>query len=312
MSRRAALSAGANAADSILTFVVPAPSGCDLACSFCYIRQRREAADSTKLCPTDYVNFILSAAKCKAVGAICIQGYEPLLPDAVTYTEEILAVGQRLSIPTGLVTNGTHLRQSVPLLAKLKPARIAVSLDGVEAAVHDRQRGKAGAFDDAIQGLKFAVSVPVLRKALVVTSILMPKKRNQLMSMPKFLNDLGVDRWVINALTKVGKDDRLGGPVGERKAIFEDLLALKAEADCHDIDMVVDDEFSRLSDDDRARELMKTKALRIKRLVRPEGCYRLVPTGHCSRGSDILKPVHSKTPVWSPNTDAGEFLVAMD
>lgn len=312
MSRHASLSADANAADSILTFVVPAPNGCDLACPFCFIRQRQEAAASVKLCPTDYVNFILSAVKCKAVGAICVQGYEPLLPDAIAYTEEILAVGQRLSIPTGLVTNGTHLRQSVPLLARLKPARIAVSLDSAEAAVHDRQRGKAGAFGAAIQGLKFAVSVPTLKKVLVVTSVLMPKKRDQLLGMPKLLSDIGVDRWVINALIKVGKGNKLGGPVGECQSTLEDLLVLKAEADLHDIDMVVDDEFGRLSDDDYARELMNTKALRIKRLVKPDGCYRLVPTGQCSRGADILKPVHSKTPVWSPATDAGEFLIAMD
>jgi len=210
------------------------------------------------------------------------------------------------------VTNGTHLRQHVPALSKLRPARIAVSLDSADADVHDKTRGKAGAFDDALAGLRFAVSVPALKKALVVTSVLMPKKRDRLMGMPKLLAELGIDRWVVNALVKVGKGDKLGGPAGERNAILDDLLVLKAEADRYGIDMVVDDEFGRLSDDDRAKKLMEVEVLRIKRLVRPEGVYRLVPTGHCSKGADILKPIHDKTPIWHPSMDVGEFLESME
>lgn len=290
---------------SIATFIVPAPNGCNLDCPFCFIRQRNEHAESRDLSPGDYVNFIEAF---DGIQFICIQGYEPLLPESFTYTREILATGQRLGIPTSLVTNGTHLRQHVPALSKLRLSRIAVSLDSADAAVHDRARGKEGAFDDALAGLRYAVSVPVLKKALVVTSVLMPKKRDRLMGMPALLAELGIDRWVVNALVKVGKGGKLGGPAGERNAILDDLLVLKAEADRHGIDMVVDDEFGRLSDDDRARELMEVEALRIKRLVRPEGVYRLVPTGHCSRGTDILKPIHDQTPVWHPSMDVGEFL----
>ena len=290
---------------SIATFIVPAPSGCNLNCPFCYIRQRDEHAKSLDLSPSDYARFIEAFS---SASFLCIQGYEPLLPESFAYTREILATGQRLGIPTSLVTNGTHLRQHVPALAKLSPARIAVSLDSADAAVHDKARGKEGAFDDALAGLRYAVSVPVLKKALVVTSVLMPKKRDRLMGMPAFLAELGIDRWVVNALVKVGRDGKLGGPAGERDAILDDLLALKAEADRHGIDMVVDDEFGRLSDDDRARELMEIEALRIKRLVRPEGVYRLVPSGHCSKGVDILKPIHAQTPVWHPSMDVGEFL----
>ncbi len=295
----------------VITLVVPAPNGCDLACPFCYIKQRNEDGESRQLSSADYVRFIEMIVCRQDVDAVCIQGYEPLLPESFAYTQEILATGQRLGIPTSLVTNGTHLRQHVPALSKLRPARIAVSLDSADAAVHDKTRGKEGAFDDTLAGLRFAVSVPVLKEALVVTSVLMPKKRERLMGMPRLLTELGIERWVVNALVKVGKGDKLGGPAGERNAILDDLLALKAEADRYGIDMVVDDEFGRLSDDDRARELMEVEALRIKRLVRPEGVYRLVPTGHCSKGADILKPIHDKTPIWHPSMDVGDFLASI-
>lgn len=295
----------------IVTLVVPAPNGCDLACPFCYIKQRNEDGRSLQLRVEDYVRFVELVAWEQAVDAVCIQGYEPLLPGSFPYTQAILETGQRLGIPASLVTNGTHLRQHVPALSKLRPARIAVSLDSADATVHDKARGKVGAFDDALMGLRFAVSVPHLRKALVVTSVLMPRKQDRLMGMPALLQEFGIDRWVVNALVKVGKDDALGGPAGDRQAILDDLLVLKAEADRCDIDMVVDDEFGRLSNDNRARELMDKGALRIKRLVRPEGVYRLVPTGHCSKGADILKPIHDQTPVWNPSMDVGEFLTSM-
>ncbi len=295
----------------ILTFIVPSLNGCNLACPFCFIKQRDEQATINDLAFSDYSRFIFSTAVQKSVTAICVQGYEPLLPDSFKYTEVILATGKHLGIPTSLVTNGTHLRQHVPTLFKLRPSRIAVSLDSADPAIHDKARGKDGAFNDTLMGLEFAASVPPLRKALVVTSVLMPKKHERLMGMPKLLSKLGIDRWVVNALVKVGKGDKLGAPAGERGAILDDLLVLKAEADRYGIDMVVDDEFGQLSEDDRARELMDVEALRIKRLARPEGVYRLVPTGHCSKGADILKPVHNGTPIWDPTTDAGEFLAAL-
>jgi len=74
---------------SILTLIVPAPNGCNLSCPFCYIQQRKENAKSIDISPKDYVRFISDADN---VSFICIQGYEPLLPDSFAYTQEILAV----------------------------------------------------------------------------------------------------------------------------------------------------------------------------------------------------------------------------
>jgi len=124
---------------AIMTVVVPARCGCDLSCPFCYIQQRSEEATVRDLTPLDYSRFISDVS---GLGHVCIQGYEPLLPDSFPYTQQILETGQRLGIPTSLVTNGTHLRQHVPALSKLRPARIAVSLDSAEAAVHDKARGQ--------------------------------------------------------------------------------------------------------------------------------------------------------------------------
>jgi MoaA/NifB/PqqE/SkfB family radical SAM enzyme len=242
------------------------------------------------------------------VANLCIQGYEPLLPDSFPYTRAILSTGQWLSIPTSFVTNGTHLAQWVDELAVLAPGRISVSLDAAEAEAHDRQRRKAGAFASTVEGLRRAASALPEETELVVTSVLIPKRRAQLDGVPVLLHDIGIKRWVVTALQKVGKD-RPGGPVGEREKILTDLRILRDHAEAAGIDFKVDDEFDGLASGGKPDGFEKN---RIRRLVNPDGVYRLVPDGRCSKGADILKPLTDQTPRWDPKTmDAATFLAQL-
>ena len=158
-------------------------------------------------------------------------------------------------------------------------------------------------------GLKKAVVGLPEETELVVTSVLIAKKRAQLEGMPALLRDIGVKRWVVTALQKVG-DDKPGGPVGKRAVILRDLRVLAERAERCGIDFKVDDEFSGLADADGDEGDFEKK--RIRRLQNPEGVYRLVPDGRCSRGVDILKPLTADTPRWDPKTmDAGVFLKSL-
>ena len=114
---------------AIVTLITPAPHGCNLSCPFCFIRQRGEDQAESLLKPKDYVHFVEQAAAGGPVAAVCIQGYEPLLPEAMAYTRAILATGRRLGIPTSLVTNGVELANAVDELAALRLSKIAVSID---------------------------------------------------------------------------------------------------------------------------------------------------------------------------------------
>jgi len=183
-----------------------------------------------------------------------------------------------------------------------------VSLDAAEAEAHDRQRGKRGAFDQTVEGLRKAATVLPAATELVVTSVLIPKRRAQLDAMPELLNDIGVKRWVVTALQKVGKN-RPGGPVGEREKIIRDLRILRDHAERAGIDFMVDDEFDGLASGGKPDEFEKN---RIRRLMNPDGVYRLVPDGRCSKGADILKPLSQNTPRWDPKTqNAAAFLATL-
>ncbi len=292
---------------TVLTFIVPAPNGCNLNCPFCYISKRKEPATISKLKPLDYDYFIESSSEGLDVGAICIQGYEPLLPESFDYTRTILNAGRRLNIPTSLVTNGTNLERWVRELANLMPAKIAVSIDSSNASIHDKTRGKTGAFEQAMRGLRLAAADPVLQSRLTLASILMPGKHERLLGMPTLAEKLGISHWVVTALSHVGQDD-IGGPVGDRGRTISDLLILKREAERCGINFVVDDEFGKLSDEEIHRSIVDINALRIRRLAKPAGTFRLLPTGQCSIGLDLLKEVGPHTPVWSPDENAYDFI----
>jgi MoaA/NifB/PqqE/SkfB family radical SAM enzyme len=289
-----------------LTFVVPAPSGCNLNCSFCLVRQRREITE-TCLTPSDLLRFVREAVEHTPAFALAIQGYEPLLPESLAFTQAILGTGRFLGIPTSLVTNGTKLADAVDLLTTLAPSKIAVSLDG-SADIHDRIRGVAGVWAAAIEGIRRAINALAPRTRVVVSSVLLPSKRHDLDRMPALLREIGVDRWIINPLLRVGRNDA-GGPVADRVSLFRDLLILQEAAHEEGIRLTVDDEFGHLHHAAACVSEPSLRALHVRTLPANVEIFRLAPSGQCSVGDHILKQVTPDTPRWVPgNVHAGDFL----
>jgi MoaA/NifB/PqqE/SkfB family radical SAM enzyme len=294
-------------AGKFLTFIVPASDGCNLKCPFCIVRQRQEISD-TQLGPDDLARFIREAAERAPIFALAIQGYEPLLPESLPYTQAILATGRFLGLPTSLVTNGTNFADAVDLLTTLSPNKIAISLDAASAEIHDRIRGVAGAWAASVGGIKRAIEVLAPRTRLVVSSVLMPSKRHYLDDMPALLREIGIDRWIINPLLRVG-GDRAGGPVADRASLFRDLLILQKVAHRAGIRLTVDDEFGNLRHDAASASQPSLRALHVRTLPSNVEIFRLAPSGQCSTGDGILKQVTPDTPRWRPGTmHAGDFL----
>ncbi len=295
------------AAGPFLTFIVPARNGCNLKCPFCVVRQRREIADA-ELQPDDFARFVREAAQRGPVVAVAIQGYEPLLPESLPYTQAILAAGRFLRLPTGLVTNGVTLADATDLLATLSPDKIAISIDAADAAVHDHLRGSVGAWAAAVAGIERAIRALTPRTKLVVSSILVPSKRHYLDGMPSLLRDIGINRWIINPLLRV-RTDQAGGPVGDRAMLFRDLLRLQEAADSAGISLMVDDEFNHLGHSTACLSQPALRAIRVRTLPPRVEIFRLTPSGQCSVGDDILRRMTPDTPRWRPEVlHAGDFL----
>lgn len=287
-----------------LTWVVPS-AACDLRCRFCYIKQRREAAEAV-LRPQDYVEFLRDVAGTWPVRVSGLQGYEPLLDDSWVYTRAILAQSAALGIPTSMVTNGTHLAARVADLARLKLRDLTVSLDASMPGIHDRIRGVRGAFARTIDGIAGALRAPIFGPRLVVASVLLPGKRTYLDGVPSLLARLGVRHFGVTPLLAI----RSGGQaqiVQEHDSLMQDLDMLDDECRRAGIAFVVDDELSQFR-----RLLDGANRLMIHSLERPDRLVRLTPSGACSVGVDVLSRVGPGTAVWRPACQpASTFLKAV-
>jgi MoaA/NifB/PqqE/SkfB family radical SAM enzyme len=294
-------------AGRFLTFVVPALNGCNLKCSFCLVRQRREISQ-THLGPKDLMRFVREAVQRAPIFALAVQGYEPLLPESLPYTQAILATGRFLNLPTTLVTNGVTLIDTVDLLKALSPSKIAISLDAATPAVHDRIRGVTGAWATTVAGIRKALDVLAPKTRLVVASVLIPSRLNYLLDMPACLREIGVGRWIVSPLLRIGTDEP-GGLVDDRTDLFRDLMILQDAANRAGIMLTVDDEFALLGHDAACASQPALRALHVRTLPANVELFRLSPGGQCSTGNGILRQVLPDTPRWRPGAmHAGDFL----
>lgn len=289
-----------------LTFVVPAPQGCNLKCPFCIIKQRREISQ-THLRPIDFVRFFYEVARSTRIFAVAIQGYEPLLPESREYTQAILETSRSLGVPAALVTNGVLLRNSVEWVAPLAPTKIAISLDAGIAEAHDQIRGVVGAWVSTVSGIRHAIEALSPLTNIAVASVL-TSNRAPLDSMPLLLNDIGVTDWIISPLQRIGIN-HIGGPSDAPERLYRNLVTLQEAAERANIRLTIDDELDRLPHMLAIVEKSELRRLRIRTLPKNVELVRLVPSGQCSVNADILRRVTSVTPRWRPGKiDAGDFV----
>ena len=228
-----------------VTLVVPAPNGCNLNCSFCFIRARNEAANSDAVLQgEDYVRFVESMVARRNVALVSLPGYEPLLPESWPTSKLILEKAQDLGVRTALVTNGTHLAGRIDELVALGIGGITVSLDADQPVPHDLTRRTVGAFALTMEGIKRAAASE-LRDKLIVASVLQRHRASYVAGMPRLLAGLGLRYWVVTPVYKVGFDAD-HATVEPPADVVRELIVLHREALDQGISMLVDDEFEAL------------------------------------------------------------------
>ncbi|MGW1072082.1 radical SAM protein [Streptomyces sp. NPDC002537] len=122
---------------------------CPLRCVHCYSESGRRP--SRQLDHAQLLQVADALISLRPLG-IALAGGEPLLVEGVLEIAERIA---RADIPVVLYTSGWHVDR--PLAGQLLEvfSRIAVSLDGATADVHDRIRGRARSFERALRALAF-------------------------------------------------------------------------------------------------------------------------------------------------------------
>ncbi len=183
---------------------------CGLSCQHCLaVSQEGGFADM----PVEKVRGLVDEVARMRVREFLITGGEPLVrEDLVEVIEYLGGRGVNWSLNTAAMPNA-RLREAI---ARNKPGFVAVSLDGPKD-VHDGFRGKAGAYEDATEAIRFFKSLGVrVCAGTTVTS----RNYDCLNETFHLVAAGGADQWGIHLLVPEGR-------AAERKDLFLSKMQLK-------------------------------------------------------------------------------------
>jgi radical SAM protein with 4Fe4S-binding SPASM domain len=126
-------------------------AGCNLECRHCRRLEASRALSARDLTTEQVRAHLIDELVDAGAPVLVCSGGEPLMrPDLFALASYASGRG----LPMALATNGTLI--DAPMADRIAQAgfeRVAISLDGAEAATHDAFRGQAGAFEGAVRGI---------------------------------------------------------------------------------------------------------------------------------------------------------------
>ncbi len=178
-------------------------TACNLHCIHCHTSAGRPSAD--ELTTPEARRMLNELATNADFRMMAFTGGEPLLRQDLF---ELLAYSHALGFNNTIATNATLVDEAVARdLNRQGVVIAAVSLDGFDAASHDRIRGSRGAFDAALAGMR------ALRKAgilLHVNITAMEYNLDQLEPLVQLVEALGAGILLFYQLVPVGRGKGIG------------------------------------------------------------------------------------------------------
>ena len=194
---------------------------CNLRCVHCY--NADEKPDDRDL-STEQVKRTLDELSEAGVQTLTFSGGEPFIRkdfvDLVTY-----AAGLGFGY-VSVATNGTLLDRDTARQLKHPKLYIQVSIDGDVAEIHDRMRGVAGCFDEAVRGLQALLAEGVQTKVCTTATLLNVDRVPEIIQLMK---DLGVTNHRVQGVTPAGRGKKNAAeimlPPGRMKRLMEYLIS---------------------------------------------------------------------------------------
>ena len=166
---------------------------CNLKCPMCDIPNWDGAMESDGPTAVKIVDQMLALG----VGGISFTGGEPLLRSDIF---DLIARVRARRRPAILVTNGLRLADLADRVIDAGPSVVNVSIDGADAAAHDRSRGVAGAFERTLSGVNTLKKKIRRRRAgieLVASTVLSQNNAGELGRIIDLCRQTGFDRIII-------------------------------------------------------------------------------------------------------------------
>jgi radical SAM protein with 4Fe4S-binding SPASM domain len=193
---------------------------CNLTCAHCYADAeiKRFAGELS----TEEAQRMIEDLASMNVPALLISGGEPLVrPDILDLADYATSLGVRVTFST----NGTLIdKKKAERLKKIGVTYVGISVDGGEAR-HDQFRGKAGAFKEAIRGIRNC------REAGIRVGIRFTVTQENLGELDSVLQTVeteGIGRLCIYHLVYAGRGAYLSGidlTVPEKRKLMSKMMA---------------------------------------------------------------------------------------
>lgn len=198
---------------------------CDLACLHC--RASAQPSRDARELSTVEARRLMDDIREMGPPLFVLTGGDPLKrPDTIPLVEYGTSIGLRVA----LTPSGTPL-MTPPVLASLRDAglaRLAVSLDGSSAAVHDRFRGVPGSFDWSVRMLRAARELGLSTQANTTISRDNVADVEPLIAL---MGELGIALWSVFVVVPTGRGHAGQLPTAdELERIFERLYAVSLSA----------------------------------------------------------------------------------
>ena len=173
---------------------------CNLACKHCYATSAD--IDFEGELNTDEVFAVMDDLKACGVSVLILSGGEPLLrPDIF----EISRHAKQMGFYVGLSSNGTRITtDNIDAIADIGYDYVGVSLDGMRET-HDLFRRKAGAFDEAMRGIRLCLNLGI-KVGLRLT--LTQDNAAELPQLLQLMQDEQIDKFYLSHLNYAGRGNR--------------------------------------------------------------------------------------------------------
>jgi AdoMet-dependent heme synthase len=172
---------------------------CDLACQHC----RAEAIARRDPCELSTLEAMRMMNQVRRFGRplFVLTGGDPLKrPDTVQLVEH----GARIGLRMAMTPSGTPL-MTRPILERLAAAglsRLAVSLDGSTAAIHDRFRGVDGSYDWTLKMIRAAREIGLTTQ---INTTVARHNVDDFENLIDLMGDLGISLWSVFFLVPTGR-----------------------------------------------------------------------------------------------------------
>ncbi len=177
-------------------------AACNLRCVHCHLSAGRRAGG--ELTTDEGKRLLRDLAGVPEFRMMAFTGGEPLLrPDLF----ELLAYARALGFANTLATNATLVDDAVARRLRRNGVAIAaVSLDGPDAATHDRVRGVPGSFEAAVRGMRALREAGIL---LHINITAMEYNMGQMDRLMALVDELGAAILLMYQLVPVGRGQEI-------------------------------------------------------------------------------------------------------